>query len=309
MKVLFVEFGNSLLKKVKYPARVILKALSLYNIGHTQAEICKIIKQRHKLSIPQTTLSTWIKQYSSICTFSRLRKQALKLYPPEKIIFSQKLQHKQVYDFKVHNAKIELLAKELPEQKFQSLESYLKKIPTEQFPGHIFTIHNEGLGQRASELKFDTLKFNRSRRQNFANVLASLGLQLAKTNKERHQAVQNFMIANDSVTIACEVPVYLTKSDISYFKNKGFTFYPEKYRTPITGHIDILQIRNGLIYILDYKPEASKVNPIEQLTTYALSLSRRTKLAVRDFKCAWFDDRNYYEFFPLHAVFLKRHPA
>ena len=24
--------------------------------------------------------------------------------------------------------------------------------------------------------------------------------------------------------------------------------------------------------------------------------------AVRDFKCAWFDDRHYFEFFPLHAV-------
>ncbi|MGC9059308.1 MAG: PD-(D/E)XK nuclease family protein, partial [Candidatus Aenigmatarchaeota archaeon] len=94
--------------------------------------------------------------------------------------------------------------------------------------------------------------------------------------------------------------------DIKYFKNKGFTFDFENYRTPITGHIDILQIRNGLIYILDYKPNARKINAVNQLTIYALALASRTKLAVKDFKCAWFDEKNYFEFYPLHAVYKSR---
>jgi hypothetical protein len=37
-----------------------------------------------------------------------------------------------------------------------------------------------------------------------------------------------------------------------------------------------------------------------------LALAARTKTPVKDFKCAWFDDRNYYEFFPLKAVYEKR---
>lgn len=78
------------------------------------------------------------------------------------------------------------------------------------------------------------------------------------------------------------VPVYLTRDDIEYFRGKGFTFDFENYRPPITGHIDVLQVRNGLIHIRDYKPEASKVNPVEQLMVYALALASRTKLAVRD---------------------------
>ena len=41
---------------------------------------------------------------------------------------------------------------------------------------------------------------------------------------------------------------------------------------------------------------------------YALALSRRTGLRLLDFKCAWFDDANYYEFYPLHVVH-KRKPA
>ena len=45
--------------------------------------------------------------------------------------------------------------------------------------------------------------------------------------------------------------------------------------------------------------------PIEQLIIYALALASRTKLALKDFKAAWFDEYNYYEFFPLHAVYRK----
>ena len=92
-----------------------------------------------------------------------------------------------------------------------------------------------------------------------------------------------------------------------------------KIKTPITGHIDILQIRNSLIHILDYKPEANKTNPIEQLTIYALALDSRTKLDLKSFKCACaeksfgisgmleifdfkqFDENFYHEFFPCIA--------
>jgi len=70
----------------------------------------------------------------------------------------------------------------------------------------------------------------------------------------------------------------------------------------ITGHIDILQIRNGQIHILDYKPRAEKERPIEQLTLYAMALSRLTGLRLYEFKCAWFDEKDYFEFYPLHVL-------
>jgi len=114
------------------------------------------------------------------------------------------------------------------------------------------------------------------------------------------------MLINDSTTIAVEVPVYLTNWDSGYYKHqRRFVFPLNNYTTPITGHIDILQIRNRLIHILDYKPEASKSKPIEQLTIYSLALSRKLNLPLYHFKCAWFDESSYYEFFPLHVVYPK----
>ena len=58
----------------------------------------------------------------------------------------------------------------------------------------------------------------------------------------------------------------------------------------------------GMVHTLDYKPNASKEKPIEQLTWYALALSRLTGLRLFEFKCAWFDDKDFYEFYPLHVV-------
>ena len=60
-----------------------------------------------------------------------------------------------------------------------------------------------------------------------------------------------------------------------------------------------------MIQILDYKPGAKREKPIEQLMVYALALSRRTGLRLYHFKCAWFDDGHYYEFYPLHVVHKK----
>ena len=59
-------------------------------------------------------------------------------------------------------------------------------------------------------------------RQNLANDLAALGLLMARRNKDRHPCVQDFMLANDACTIACEVPVYLTSGEIAYYKSAGF---------------------------------------------------------------------------------------
>lgn len=304
-------FTDRKLKHRSYPPKIVLNAISYYNLGHTLEQTRKEISARFKCAVPLTTVHSWVKYYSAICTFSRLRGEAIRMSPPGssgqngQMVFCQNLDHGQVYAFRLHKAKLELLSKDLPEQKSRLLKSYMEKIPTDNFPHHIFRMGGEGMEKRASQLEMRTQDFTRIRKENRANVLAGLALQLARTNKERHETIQKFMLANDSVTIASEVPVYLTANDIEYFKGKGFTLDFENYRTPVTGHIDVLQIRNGMIHILDYKPDANRINAASQLTVYALALASRTKLAVKDFKCAWFDDKNYYEFFPLHAVYKK----
>ena len=150
---------------------------------------------------------------------------------------------------------------------------------------------------------------------NYANRLAGFVLQSVAENKQRHEELQRFMLANDSVTVATEVPVYIRKEDIEHFENvlkfkvteEGFMELkgqkkPVKIPRLLTGHIDLVKVRNGSIHLLDYKPNASKEKPIEQLTWYALALSRLTGLRLYNFVCGWFDEKEYFQFYPLHVV-------
>ena len=85
--------------------------------------------------------------------------------------------------------------------------------------------------------------------------MAELALTLAKTNRERHQVIENFFLANDSTTVAIEVPVYIKPEELTKNEKKDYGIELEE---PLSGHIDILQQRFTQIHILDYKPDARK---------------------------------------------------
>jgi hypothetical protein len=60
-------------------------------------------------------------------------------------------------------------------------------------------------------------------------------------------------------------------------------------------------------HILDSKPEAGKEKyAVTQLTIYALALSRCPGLPLKAFECAWFDEEDYFQFFPLPAAYKTR---
>lgn len=290
-----------------------MQALTYYNRHYTQKQVAGLLAKHHRTRIPRRTISRWIKKYRHICTYSQLRRQAQLLYQPDELILTHTLHHKQTYDFNLHLAKLELLKPNLEPRTFDRLRTYLESIPTDEFPHHLFQAKEDRppdqpaeRTQRSSKIQLETLEFVKTERQNLANDLATLGLILARTNRQRHPKIQEFMLINDNSTLAVEVPVYLTEENIRYYNQApGFQLTLPEETAPITGHIDIIQVRNNLIHILDYKPDAHKIQPISQLVTYALALSSRTKLALKEFKCAWFDDKHYYEFYPLHAVYPK----
>jgi transposase-like protein len=307
------------LKGVKYPPRVIARALCLYNLGHSQQEAARRIASEHRITVPRRTISDWISGYRSITTFHRLRARAI-LEFGHGMLKQRALDHQQVYQYKVHLAKLALTAGTIPQDVAARVKSYLLSV-LEDFPDYLFQEDKTAnldqpaaasdpapapptapTAMRSSKSRFEMLSFARIEKQNLANDLAALGLLLARKNKDRHPSVQDFMLANDSSTIACEVPVYLTAEEIAYYKSMGFFVTLPESSKPITGHIDVVQARNGLIHLLDYKPKAHEIDPVNQLVIYALALASRTRLPVKAFKCAWFDEKDYFEFFPLQAV-------
>jgi hypothetical protein len=292
-------------KGKSFPLRIILEGLSFYNIGHSLEEACQRLKEQFGLEVKPSTLSGWVKEFEPLCRYSRLRSYGLKLFSPNQVIQTVHLFHRQVYDFSVHRAKLALLLQEYKYGKFDNLREFLEAIQAE-CPHQFFQE-----GERSSELKveFDLREVLIREKQNFATRIAGLVLQAVSDNKLRHKALQKFMLCNDSVTVAVEVPVYMDSMDIEHMQEELNFTIPLKLDKVLTGHIDILQLRNGAVYILDYKPQDKdrrRIKPVTQLTLYALMLSRLTGLRLYDFKCAWFDENSYFEFFPLHVVYKLR---
>jgi transposase-like protein len=294
-----IRFTGDAGKSKTYPLKAILDAVSTFNLGHALTDVQRILRQRTHLQMPERTIRRWLEEYKALTSYARLRTAGKKLFHPDAIIRSFTLFHQQVYRFQVHQAKLALLLELAAHQQFSPLKDYLTTVGRD-FPHKLF----QSTEHRSS--KFPTeLAPPITRKENHATSLATLVLPTSPTNKKRHETLQRFMLINDSVTIAVEIPVYLTGGDIAYYRSRGFAL---NFDTDvITGHIDFLQIRNGHLHILDYKPGAKKETHAHvQLTIYALALSRRLNLRLRTFKCAWFDEHDYFEFFPLQGVYTLR---
>ena len=325
-----------------FPLNVIIEAMSYYNLGLTLEGACAIIKQKFGVRPEAATLSSWIEKYKELCKFSRMREYAVKMFSPQNIVEVVTMAHRQLYRFRYHRAKTKLmLEEEYRNRRLEPLKDYLDNVSSVT-PHQYFQE-----GERMSEIrsKFSKADMIVKGKFNYANRLAAFVLQAVKDNKQRHEQLQRFMLANDSVTVATEVPVYIRKEDIEHLENDlGFQILEHASETQnpksearnpkqtrnhkilnsetgaetgfltikgrktiglpklLTGHIDLVQIRNGQVHLLDYKPGAAREKPVEQLTWYALAMARLTGLRMYDFTCAWFDEKDFYQFYPLHVV-------
>ncbi|HEC37209.1 MAG TPA: hypothetical protein ENI29_03175 [bacterium] len=104
-----------------------------------------------------------------------------------------------------------------------------------------------------------------------------------------HKDVQILNLKGNPYTLAVELPVY--------FEYKGEI---------IAGHIDLLLIKDGVLYVTDYKPDQSPkagvsnylsfINSVPQLAAYALVL--RDLLGIEQVQCITFNKDGAWSFDP-----------
>lgn len=297
--------GHTFIKEVtkysSYPVKLIMEGISFYNLGYSARKTVGYLRRRFGIKVPEQTFRNWYTSHKPICTYHELRDQIKRRLAPVELTKKFYLAHHQVYLFQIHIGKIDLLLSYPYHQTYHRVKEYLAAIQGTDFPHHLFTQDQK---DRSSNYPV-ILNAQVTQRDNYATKLAALALQIAPTNKKRHETLQRFMLLNDSATIAVEVPIYLTMKDFQDLRDQGFTF--PFGAQPITGHIDLIQIRSSFVHILDYKPEAKKErHVVTQLTIYALAISQRTGIPIKAIKCAWFDEKDYFEFFPLPLVYPKR---
>ena len=271
----------------KYSAKLIVSALTFYNLGHTLAGTAKEMRRRYKMDIPVSTLSGWVNRYAADFPFAKLRKRYE--IDPAQIIHTRRFLHRQIYDFRYHALKLNIHAKYFP-----GLKTYL--LTMEKGEDELLSDENSIFqnSHRCSDVPGsvkEKLPVPDIRHHSFhaSSKMTALALTLARTGRDRHPKVEEFFLANDSATVTTEIPVYLMPPELSELG------LPDEL--PLTGHIDLLQVRFDKLYVLDYKPDAAaEKNAAGQLVLYAFCLSRRTGIPLSALRCAYFDENDYYEF-------------
>jgi transposase-like protein len=284
------------LRNKTYPLRIILDALTTYSLGYSHAETRRRIKATTGRAISDSTLSAWIAEHDDVMSYRRLRDLGRGYFPPEQAIRSIKLYHRQVYRYAFHRPKLEFLRESEEHARFIPVANFLEAIPL-ICPHTLFRAEEQGARASQAQPAFaDITHVTVNRKENAATRAAALVIPTVGDNRRRHDRLQQFMLANDSTTLAVEVPIWLTRDDIAALEAK---YGIELGLGVITGHLDFLQVRNGAVHILDYKPDARTNKPIAQLAIYALALTCLVPgLKLFDIKCAWFNEEEYCEFFP-----------
>jgi transposase-like protein len=270
------RFAGRSLEHKMYPARVIYNALNYYNLGYTFDESSRLVNKKYKVKTSKSTVHLWINEFQGFCPISTARDS---FSGRDEVLFTKRFEHENLdYEFMYHKYKLDVLVK----KRFPGLAAYITRFEN-GCPDVFFEV-----GERCSKPSFEA-EAKARKTSNLACRMAGFAVQAATSNREKHKLVERFMLINDKATVACEIPVWYWEKNID---------------TGITGHIDILQVRNDLVYILDYKPAAEKQNALKvasQLYQYASALSFRTRVPLKNMRCAWFDEESYYEYSPSEA--------
>lgn len=197
-------------------------------------------------------------------------------------IKSKFLNHKGgFYYYTLHEPKLS----QLSQDSFQLLNEFLQEM-MEDCPEDCFNN-----GPRGSCLKFqipaDTLQITGHE----ISKLTLKGLEHNRTRyKQAHSKVQSFLIEMDNSTIATEVPVWASPEELKSHISTN---------SVLTGHIDLLRIEDGKIWVWDYKPNAFKEKYAStQVYFYAIMLSKRTNIPLSEFRCGYFDSDYAFIFNP-----------
>ncbi len=256
--------------KKKFNIKIILSAVSAYNQGYSLEEVCDLISRKHKVVVRKSSISNWCKEFS--LGYLNIRDKIIGRYGDDLVVGRMFKHSGLLYNFKFHKGKLKEFGK------FDGLKNFIFDL-SRGVDGKIFDSEN-----RCSKLKSEvSVNVNVSENIRLNRVLGG-ALKVVKNNKSRHSVVEDFLLNCDRDTVAVEVPIWYWDK----FSDRG-----------ICGHIDILQVKNGKIWVLDYKPNAALENVdkvVSQLYNYSLGLSFRSGVGLSDIKCGWFDENKIFSF-------------
>ena len=200
------------------------------------------------------------------------------------MIRSTLFRHPQPYRLETHSEKIEQLCTGV----LQPLGKFLEEVHS-SCPEDVFF-----RGPRSSKLKYDCpIELAESHDHRRCRD-AALGLDvMADLEDTAHSRVQAYMLQTDADTVAVEIPVWAHPDEYSDWSELT------EEDGPLSGHIDLVAVEAGKVWVWDYKPNAARERFAGlQILCYAVMLSTRSGVALEHFQCGYFDSSDCYVFSP-----------
>ncbi len=188
------------------------------------------------------------------------------------------------YHYRTHSGKVDALRA----SRFAALGEHLKRLhtscPTDPFESD----------PRASKQRFRHRNKLDKHLHHDRSKWTLKGLEVyAEKLKTPHSRVGCWMIENDPCTFAIEVPVWMEVREV------GVPLTPQDSGMWLSGHIDLLSLENGAVWIWDFKPHADReIWAVGQLTLYARMLTYQTGIPIANMMCGYFDSEECYTFAP-----------
>jgi hypothetical protein len=264
------------LNKKKFDVWLIVDSVCLYNKGYSYGEVSELIARKHKVRVGKSSVERWVKEY--YLGYLDIRNRIISKYG-RGIIVEKVFNHSGlVYNFKLHAGKLKEFGK------FSGLKDFILSI-SRGIDDSLFNENENRCSQSREKIVVNVSSLENSR----LNEVIGEMLKIVRSNYQRHSLVEQLLLCCDRDTVAVEVPVW---------------YWDRKFDKGICGHIDVLQVKFGKIWILDYKPIAEKEKfekVVSQLYHYALALSFRTGVSLGEIMCGWFDASKVFSFSPCEA--------
>jgi hypothetical protein len=200
------------------------------------------------------------------------------------------------FNWNINHHKAKLVQTNPNREEFRSLGSYFKKVYQGTIPNELFNQRNI---PRVSQFKIRGLKpafmasFSKtliregkiklhnssSRLPKFVNNVFETYKNSEISKKPGHEPILKNILIRDENSVAIEIPIW-KKINNDY----------------VTGHIDLIQIENGIVKVIDYKPEGNFLLSLPQVATYGLFI--RSLFDLHDVKCISFNKKEAWEYNP-----------
>ena len=67
------RFSGGAGKNRTYPLKLILDAVSTFNVGYSITDTRSVLRRRFHVDVPDRTINSWLTAYRSVSTYARLR--------------------------------------------------------------------------------------------------------------------------------------------------------------------------------------------------------------------------------------------